>query len=312
MLLMCRNTPVYDVDKQQVLSEKHLPGIMLKNPCNRALEYWQNTRYSSSYNMLAHQIKQKAFGSASRKHINNYTRQLSLSDSYWFKNANEQITFEEVSPYFVDFWTGLGEYTNNAIPTLYVPGCLSKEWMNKDYLIKYGGNPAVENQCICLCKYCGIPVNNCSLLDNNQGIIIENFTSIDYFLEQSNQSGILSIDNFTSEDIIYNFGIQGIQMITIDAITGNGDRHSGNFGWIRSTETGEYLGMSPLYDFDHGLDSKKPKDILINDLLKIITSHKEEQYKEEVYRVASMAMGSSINTIFNTRANVIYNMVKYL
>ena len=43
-------------------------------------------------------------------------------------------------------------------------------------------------------------------------------------------------------------------MIIIDAVIGNGDRHAGNFGWLRNTDTGEYVSMAPLYDFDHALD----------------------------------------------------------
>lgn len=37
-------------------------------------------------------------------------------------------------------------------------------------------------------------------------------------------------------------------MIIIDAVIGNGDRHAGNFGWLRNTDTGEYVSMAPLYD----------------------------------------------------------------
>ena len=42
-------------------------------------------------------------------------------------------------------------------------------------------------------------------------------------------------------------------MLVIDAIVGNGDRHAGNFAWLRDTDTGQYVCMSPLYDFDHEL-----------------------------------------------------------
>lgn len=39
-------------------------------------------------------------------------------------------------------------------------------------------------------------------------------------------------------------------MLLFDEFIKNGDRHLGNFGFLRSTETGKFLGMAPL--FDHG------------------------------------------------------------
>ena len=59
-------------------------------------------------------------------------------------------------------------------------------------------------------------------------------------------------------------------MLIIDAIIGNGDRHAGNFGWIRNTDTGEYVCMAPLYDFDHALDSTLESDRLLTDAVKFV------------------------------------------
>ena len=48
-------------------------------------------------------------------------------------------------------------------------------------------------------------------------------------LEQSDQSGRLDPDDFDEQTIIDLFGKAGAQMLIIDAVIGNGDRHSGNY-----------------------------------------------------------------------------------
>ena len=65
-------------------------------------------------------------------------------------------------------------------------------------------------------------------------------------LEQADQSGRLDPDDFDEQTIIDLFGKGGAQMLIIDAIIGNGDRHAGNFGWMRDADTGAYVGMAPL------------------------------------------------------------------
>lgn len=53
-------------------------------------------------------------------------------------------------------------------------------------------------------------------------------------LEQADQSGRLDPEDFDEQTIIDLFGKAGAQMLIIDAIIGNGDRHAGNFGWLRN------------------------------------------------------------------------------
>ena len=91
--------------------------------------------------------------------------------------------------------------------------------------------------------------------ETDGGIAISNITSPKVMLEQADQSGRIDLDDFDEQTIIDLFGKAGAQMLIIDAIIGNGDRHAGDFGWIRNTDTGEYVCMAPLYDFDHALDS---------------------------------------------------------
>lgn len=294
-ILMCKNQKVYNITTEQVYQEKLLPGCMRKLPCQQSFRYWMKQRYSSGTNTLARRLRGMSFGQGNRELINDRTHALSFTDCYWIQNAKENLQFEEISPYYVHFWTGDKAYDGTPIPTLYVTGALDKEWRRDGSLYKQG-KLSVELDCIELCRICGIPVEQGCRTDG--GICLENFTSDQVMLEQMNESGMLDPEDFTAEDIVENFGIRGVQMLTIDAITGNGDRHAGNFGYLRDADSGEYLGMAPLYDFDHALDASATDriDVLMEDVLRFAG-----EYGEEILRICECARRSS-NEIFRGRA----------
>ena len=167
--------------------------------------------------------------------------------------------------------------------------------------IRQYGDISVELQCIKLCRECGISVERADETDG--GITISNITSPKVMLEQADQSGRIDPDDFDEQTIIDLFGKAGAQMLIIDAIIGNGDRHAGNFGWIRNTDTGEYVCMAPLYDFDHALDSTLESDRLLTDAVKFCMP-----YEDEIVRIASIAQGSE-NEVFKKRAQSIMKLL---
>lgn len=298
--LMCKDIKVYDVDNNIVLNELLLPGYMKIHSNNKAkFASWLKLRYSSNTNSFARKLKGVTFGQGNRLRIDKYTHALSLSDSYWLKQIDDEIKFKDVSPYYNNFWTGEGYYQGQSIPTLYVPGYLNKYWVNSNTLCKTGENVLIEVECSRVCRECGIPVNDIIQKDDNS-ILIKNITNTKYMLEQADQSGLIDPDNFDNTDIIKYFGIKGLQMIVIDAIFGNGDRHAGNFGWLRDTDTGEYVCMAPLYDFDHALDSKLKIDILIRDAIE--ASLIKNEYTVEALRIANKVIQLDTIETFRLRA----------
>lgn len=268
MMLMCKNTPVYDIENEKTLNYNLLPGLMQqKGADNHTFTKWMKYRYSSGTNTIARKLKGITFGQGARMRINRETRALSFIDCYWTKAEDDSICFEEISPYYKPFWDGNEEFTGQAAPTLYVGGALSKEWKQDGKLYKYG-DISVELQCIKLCRECGI-----------------------------------SVERADEQTIIDLFGKAGAQMLIIDAIIGNGDRHAGNFGWIRNTDTGEYVCMAPLYDFDHALDSTLESDRLLTDAVKFCMP-----YEDEIVRIAGIAQGSE-NEVFKKRAQSIMKLL---
>ena len=105
MMLMCKNTSVYDIEKEKTLNYNLLPGLMQqKGADNHTFTKWMKYRYSSGTNTIARKLKGITFGQGARMRINRETRALSFSDCYWTKAEDDSICFEEISPYYKPFW----------------------------------------------------------------------------------------------------------------------------------------------------------------------------------------------------------------
>lgn len=302
MFLMCKNTPVYDITGNSVINECLLPGIMQMYPDTATFNAWMKYRYSSGTNTVARKLKGITFGQGARKRINAETHALSFCDCYWLKSGSEDICFEDISPYYTRFWDGTTDFQGQAAPTLYVSGALSKEWKRDGRLYKYG-DVSIELRCIELCDFCGVLAESAELIPG--GIAIENFTSANVMLEQADQSGKIDPDNFDEGDVLRLFGSDGAKMLIIDAIIGNGDRHAGNFGWLRDSSTGAYLKMAPLYDFDHALDSTLASDRLLTDAV----AYCAEDYSDIVINIARAARLFE-HPVFSRRAETILDLMR--
>lgn len=309
MILMCKDVEVFNIETEEVYNESLLPGYMIINSSNKTtFKKWLKLRYSSNTNTIARQLKGVTFGQGNRIIIDEQTYALSLSDCYWIKDENLNLKFSDVSPYYNDFWKGDGIYDEGmAIPTLYVGGYLTKAWESSLLLAKYSKSTLIESECSELCKLCDIEVVHITIMDNSEGVFVKNFTDTKFMLEQADQSGRIDPDDFCDSDIVDLFNLKGVQMLVIDAIVGNGDRHAGNFGWLRNTDTGEYVCMAPIYDFDHALDSKSDEDRLIRDIVSLVK--KVDDYRLETIRICNMAKLNLKNDVFKNRANSILNLL---
>jgi hypothetical protein len=276
LLLMCKNYTVMNISTQEVYNHKLLPGLLNKFQSKSIFMEWFNKRYSERSNTASRQLRGILFGQGNRDIIDRTTHALSLSDCYWIKTDNESISFEDISPYYNNFWTGEGKYTGEAIPTLYLNGFLTKYWIDNNTLIKISGER--EIYCSQLAKALGI--STVDIYKYSEGIAVRNFTSDAVMFESAETSGKINPETFTNDDILNIFGINGFDMIFFDALVGNGDRHAGNFGFLRNTDTGEYLGMAPLFDFDHAYDSNNNDDIMIKELNEIKNGFWKERFNE--------------------------------
>ena len=224
------------------------------------------------------------------------THILSLSDCYWRKYENEDVAFEQISPYFTEFWDGTCAYQGGAIPTIYTSGVISKYWIDSNRLFKKGC--AVELEAYNLAVALDIPCNKIEESHDNDGIIVHNITSPDVMLEPAICSGRFKGTFFPTVDEVSGcFGEAGLIMLAFDAVVGNTDRHLENFGFLRDANTGEYLGMAPLFDFDHTLSANGVDDYLITQLPK----------HDIIERVCRQVLALSRQPVFCARAQAVLN-----
>jgi len=203
--------------------------------------------YSVGSNVSARRLMLRAFGSDNHATSLKRTRALSLSDCYWLKDKSESVFFADISPYFNKEWDGTGEYSGGSISTLFVNGAANKRWENSTTLVKYNS----EKEIVPYQLAAALGLNNTAkayLCDKD--LHITNFTTPDLMLETLEQSGHIGETDIPLEIAVSLFGESAVALLVLDYLVEHDDRHRGNLGFLRDTNTGEYLKMAPFYDFD--------------------------------------------------------------
>jgi hypothetical protein len=163
------------------------------------------------------------------------------------KDEREAIFFQDITPYIHEEWDGSGSYAGGSIATLFVNGAADKRWKNAKTLIKV--NSRKEHEAYLLCQSLGLTHIARARLDGT-GLLLENFTSMDLFLESMAQSGFIGATDNHLEKSVEIFGELAVALLTVDYLAEHDDRHSGNLGFLRDANNGEYISMAPYYDFD--------------------------------------------------------------
>jgi len=245
VILMCKNTEVYNVSKKEVLSKDLLPGCIKRN--TMSYSQWMKTRYSANSNVSARRLMLVAFGSDNHENVIEATRTLSLSDCYWLKRQDENVSFFDITPYIHKEWDGSGVFKGGSISTLFVNGAADKKWLDSRTLLKVRSYKEYEPYV--LCYTLGLD-NAAEAKVSDEGILLTNFTSTDFFLESMEQSGFSKKKDNPRERAVEIFKEQAVTLFVIDYLVEHDDRHWGNYGFLRSSNTGEYVSMAPYYDFD--------------------------------------------------------------
>ena len=84
----------------------------------------------------------------------------------------------------------------------------------------------------------------------DEGLLLTNFTSTDRFLESMEQSGFTGKKDNPREKAVEIFKEKAVALFVVDYLVEHDDRHWGNYGFLRDSNTGEYIDMAPYYDFD--------------------------------------------------------------
>ena len=199
------------------------------------------------FECTARRLMLAAFGSDNHEQAIEATRTLSLSDCYWLKRQGESVSFSDITPYLHKEWDGSGVFKGGSISTLFVNGAADKKWLDARTLLKVRSYKEYEPYTLCYAL--GLD-NVAEAKKSNEGILLTNFTSTDYFLESMEQSGFSGKKDNPREKAVEIFKEQAVSLFVIDYLVEHDDRHWGNYGFIRSSNTGDYISMAPYYDFD--------------------------------------------------------------
>lgn len=213
---------------------------------------------------------------------------LSLSDHYWVKPAGSGLSWSEVNFFENGFSPDVGDALLGKLnkasgidlrsPDWTCDGNLRKRWAildGKRCLVKAGSGPFQQqpfNEVIAtkIAQRLAIPHIPYTLLWD-EGLpysVCEDFVTPDTELipawrvmqtqKKDNQTSVYQHYRNCCEKL----GVPGIahaldQMMVLDYLIANEDRHFNNFGLLRSPDTLEWLGSAPIYDSGSSLGYDK-------------------------------------------------------
>ena len=204
---------------------------------------------------------------------------LSLSDQYWIKSREDDISWEDINFFDNDFSNDVGDIlfgdqTNKNDLNLSSPdntsvGNLKKRWRISNgnrILIKGGSNPFRQEPynevaASLIAAILEIPCVNYSLVYDKD----YPYCQCPDFIDKNNDfvpayQIIKTLKKNNSDSAYTHFikcaehlGIKNVidyvnKMLVFDFIIANEDRHYNNFGFIRNTDTLSFEDISPLFD----------------------------------------------------------------
>lgn len=190
-----------------------------------------------------------------------FTHCLSLNDCYWVKAFEDKTTFSEINLYDNPFddvisqvaFTGEGGFKPTLSPEYTTHGALAKRWFRRNgeiYLAKGGDyEPYAEYVASELADFLNlhnfvkydlshigsVPVSTCKLFTSKQ----VGFSPARLYL-----------DRYLYENVVELFGKyeEFWDMMLLDYLIVNTDRHYDNFGFLVDNYTEDIVGMAPIFD----------------------------------------------------------------
>lgn len=216
----------------------------------------------------------RELGLTTRHDFIGMARCLSLTDTFWMKRADEDLAWEDVSLYRNPFddviartaFDGTGMYGRAASPTspeFATSGSFAKCWIR-------------ENNQISLLKRGSTGYANAGFEPYSEVLAADlleaaHINHVPYSIVRFHDKLASKCPLFTSEDVGFvsahrffdkPFGVRDMldfcrkhsseerfrEMVVMDAVMANVDRHAGNYGFLVNNVTGDVLGMAPLFD----------------------------------------------------------------
>lgn len=281
-LLLFRFEEDYITNENDVVEVEKIVDNNLLPPGFSDIKTWIDKRdYAKHKNHLKKWLTD--WGMDSPKGFCDVTHCLGLNDTLWVKPADSPLEWRSVSLYtnpFSDivsetaFETGLGGLQlSTTSPEFTSEGSFDKCWFCEDeqiYLLKKGSHGAANlgkemysefyasqiSELICknavcydLVKFKGEIVSKCNLFTN------ENIGFVPFyrFVDTSKTYSIRDVLNICAEK---GFEDEFRELMVLDSIILNEDRHLGNFGFLVNNDTFEIIDFAPAFDHNMSLLSQ--------------------------------------------------------
>ena len=272
--LMNKDVFVASFDKEN--NRWHLLQQNSQLPLGRfEINEWLGDRKAHKHNSHLKQLMIDC-GCATTEGFIKITHAASINDSFWVKERNENITWDDISFYRNDFddtisklaFEGLGLYgmqMSSTSPELTTDGSFRKCWKKEDgeiYLYKRGisgaYNAGLEPYCEALASEIIHKVDPASVQYSVLRLHGETATKCKAFTDED--TGFVPLRkivdrSITLDELLAFFGGLGCseqfrRMLVMDAVTFNVDRHLGNIGVLVENATQKPLGIAPNFDFN--------------------------------------------------------------
>lgn len=269
--LVYKDEVVAEIRKTELVKvfKKDLLPIIMLNESPGSFEVWLQTRVIDTHRTNSRQVRRRlSVKTEVPKEIVIKARAVSITDSYWLKWENENISYEEVRKSLSDGLNSIALYGNDndvnfkatdITPELTNIGSFEKCWKlfnDEWYMIKKGSYK--ENFAEVLISNIAIELGfnavKYEAIDEGRLVKCRDFTDnaeIDFEPMYSFVRDYWEIDDCVN--IINELGFINdfLDITFVDALCYNIDRHTFNFGLLR--RDGEILGLAPNFDNNLGL-----------------------------------------------------------
>ena len=268
----------------------HLPvGVSVRHGvADRAAlnEWWEDRSIPASRSGLREALE--TLGVASSKLLLTRCYGLSLSDHYWIKPAGSELIWHNVNFFENPFSEDVGDalfgapskkdHFDFSSPDNTSDGFLKKRWKildGKRCLIKAGSPPFLQQPFneviatkiadrlnICHIPYTvmwenGVPYSVCEDFVTPDTELIPAWRVMQTQKKENQTSVYQHYRNCCDSLGVPNMAHALDQMIVLDYLIANEDRHLNNFGLLRNPDTLEWLGPAPIYDSGSSLGYDK-------------------------------------------------------
>ncbi len=234
---------------------------------------WVDGRQIAKHRISIEKLMRE-LGLTTRHDFIGMARCLSLTDTFWMKREDEPLKWEDVSLYRNPFddviariaFDGTGMYGRGNSPTspeFATSGSFAKCWIREGEqieLLKRGSTGyanagfepyseelasdllkavKVDHVPYSLMKFHGKLACKCPIFTSEE----RGFVSAHRFFD-----GPFSVTDMLGFSSKYGAEESFREMIVMDAVMANIDRHAGNYGFLVDNATGEVLRMAPLFD----------------------------------------------------------------